>query len=83
MRHAYHGDLKGIILFDGCDECETRATRLWEMDIYTLRAIAALDKFEIANNGTGGASHADRKALETLELYARIVDASGILEEDK
>ena len=28
-------------------------TRLWEMDIYTLRAIASLDKFEIANSWHG------------------------------
>ena len=77
MTHAYHGDLKGIVLYDGCDECETRATRLWEMDVDHLRGIAAL------YTRLPEASYADRKALMTLELYARLVADSGITEEDK
>ena len=73
MSHAYHDDLKGIVLYDGCDRCEEQTTRLWELDADTLRTVAALDKNQPA------VSHADRKARETLELYARIVADSGVL----
>ena len=79
MTHAYHGDLKGIVLYDGCMECENRATRIWELDGSNLLRLGALG---MSNNITG-ASYADRKALETLKLYARIVVASGITEEGR
>ena len=77
MSHAYHGDLKGIVLFDGCDECENRATHLWEMDVDHLRGITALYA------RLPEASYADRKALMTLELYARLVTDSGINEDSE
>ena len=73
MAHAYHGDLKGIVLYDGCMACENRTEKLWEIDPDNLRRLAALDRF-----GSGHESYADRKALETLQVYARIVAASGI-----
>ena len=72
--HADHEKLKGIVLYDHCDECEAQTTRLWELDTDTLRTVAALDKNQPA------VSHADRKARKTLELYARIVTDSGVLE---
>ena len=78
MSHVYHDDLKGIVLYDGCGECEEQATRLWELDVDQLRTVAALDRY-----GAGHESYSDRKALETLELYARLVADSGITEDDE
>ena len=54
-----------------------RATRIWELDGNNLLRLGALGMSETLV----GTSHADRKALETLELYARLVADSGILEE--
>jgi len=76
--HVYHDDLKGIVLFDGCHECESRVNaplgKLWELDAGNLQTLADL----ATGIGTDGMSHADRAAIQNLRLMARIVFQSGI-----
>ena len=79
MSHAYHGDLKGTVLYDGCDECENRVR---------LPAMASLDNESLQTLVTINhhwqpvhISHAESVAYDNLRLYARIVFASGITEE--
>lgn len=84
MSHAYHGNLHGSVLKDGCDECEARVKlpgmssldddNLQRLAVLAVRdSIIPLDRSEV--------SHADIAAIENLRLMARIVFASGITEE--
>lgn len=83
MSHDYHGDLKGVVLRDGCEECEDRASRLDGLaslddhDLWTLANMAHLERL-----GTPlTLSNADHRAIDNLRLMGRIVFRSGITEE--
>lgn len=82
MTHRYHGDLVGIVLYDGCDECEARA-RDWgwmsAIDNNNLKTLAQLAEF--GPDKTEVMSWADRKAIDNLRYMGRVVFASGITEE--
>lgn len=82
MSHAYHGDLIGTVLYDGCEECETRTglpgmVHIDNTNLQTLANMAELSSSEIVAQN----SIADWVAIGNLRLMARIVFASGITEE--
>ncbi len=76
MSHRYHGDLRGIVLRDGCDECEGRAATLIGIDDGNLRLLGVLAQKSAPEMG-----FADHKAVDTLRLFGRIVFRSEITEE--
>ena len=88
MSHGHH-DLPRRILGDDCAECVERSldlnglSNLDDTNIKKLGDLAAEIKATpgLMRPQEIGASYADRKAVETLRLAARIVFASGITEE--
>ena len=76
MSHRYHGDLRGIVLRDGCPECEGRRTNLDSLDNGNLRLLAIL-----AENPAPEMSWVDEVAVDSLRRMARIVFRSEIKEE--
>ena len=74
--HAYHGDLKGLVLRDGCIECEGRRLDLHNIDDGNLRLLAIL-----ADHPAPEMSWVDEVAVDSLRQIARIVFRSGIKEE--
>ncbi len=80
MSHAYHGDLKGTVLYDGCDECENRV-RLPAMASLDNNSLQTLVDINDVTALPSALSHAESVAYDNLRLYARIVFASGITEE--
>ncbi len=88
MSHSPHL-LPRRVLGDDCEECVNRAldlNGLSQLDTGNLQKLAELATELHANPGVLrpqelGASYADRKAVETLRLAARIVERSGITEE--
>ena len=79
MSHAYHGDLKGTVLYDGCDECENRVRlpAMASLDNNSLQTLVEVNTQDMV----GYLSHAESVAYDNLRLYARIVFASGITKE--
>jgi hypothetical protein len=81
MSHRYHGDLVGLVLRDGCEECEERADSilgLTALDSTNIRRIATMARMKPDE----GMSLADDRAVSWLRLAGRIVFASGITEEE-
>ncbi len=77
MSHRFHGDLKGIVLRDGCDECEGRSRSLIGIDEGNLRVLATL----AAHPFPSEMSVSDETAIDSLRHMARIVFRSEITEE--
>lgn len=77
MSHAPHDGLRGVVLYDGCQECENRVDKLWKLDQNNLQRLARL-----IYEGDENVSRADGKAMETLRLWARVVFASMITYQD-
>ena len=90
MTHAPHPEAEiRRVLGDNCEECLARSkdlNGLSQLDNSNLRKLAELAKEIHDFQGTLrrpqelGASYADRQAVETLRLAARIVFRSGITE---
>ena len=83
MSHAYHGNLNGTVLKDGCDECEARVklpgmSSLDDANLQRLAVLATRD--HVIPLTTPEISHAEIVAIENLRLMGRIVFASGITE---
>ncbi len=85
MTHAVHQGTRRV-LGDDCDECLSRAgtlNGLSELDSGNLKELAELaqeihDHPGLLRPQDLGASYADRNAVETLRLAARITFRSGI-----
>lgn len=79
MSHAYHGDLKGVVLREGCSECEVRADR----DLYGLTSLDPQSLAKLRNIYEGGpladeASALDRKAANTLSIVLVVAQRAGL-----
>ena len=83
MSHAYHGDLIGTVLYDDCEECESRTglPGMVHIDNTNLKTLATMAKLEASSEVAAQYSVADWVAIGNLRLMARIVFASGITEE--
>ncbi len=89
MTHAPHQGVR-LVLDDDCEECVSRSKDLYglsQLDNGNLRKLGGLAHAIHVNPGSEdapqelGASYADRNAVETLRLAARIVYRSRITEE--
>lgn len=84
MSHDPHDHLKGIVLFDGCFECESRAGKgldgLFELDESSLRILATYSG--PGQRESSVLSYADRKAIDTLRAAGRVVFRSELREAD-
>jgi len=96
VSHVYHGDLRGILFREGCEECEARVNEgiygLFHLDFENLVKLARLAteqklvstderKSRRLPTENPDLSYLDKKAIEYLRAAGRLTFRSGISQE--